>query len=88
MYDGIKSCFSVDGVSQNYLYSNIGARRGENWSPFLFTIFLMTLTFLSQSQNHKVIKLEENMLQFLKLFVLLQPTIRLSYLKNALDTYA
>ena len=65
MYDGIKSCVSVNGVSSNYFYSNIGVRQGENLSPFLFTIFLNDLeTFLSESPNCKGIELEENMYAF------------------------
>ena len=67
MYDGIKSFVSVNGVSSNYFYSNIGFRQDENLSPFLFTIFLNDIeTFLSESQNCKGIELEENMYAFLK----------------------
>ena len=95
MYDGIKSCVSVNGVSSNYFYSNIGVRQGENLSPFLFTIFLNDLeTFLSESPNCKGIEPEENMYAFFKLFVLLyaDDTAILaessSDLQNALDTYA
>ena len=95
MYDGIKSCVSVNGVSSNYFYSNIGARQGEISSPFLFTIFLNDLeTFLSESPNCKGIELEENMYAFFKLFFLLYADVTVilaesaSDLQNALDTYA
>ena len=94
MYDGVKSCFSVNGVSSNYFYSNFGVRQGENLSPFLFTIFLNDLeTFLSESQNCNGNELEENMYAFLKLFVLLyaDDTVILaesaSDLQNALDMH-
>ena len=95
MYHGIKSCVSVNGVSSNYFPSNIGVRQGENLSPFLFTVFLNDLeTFLSQSQKHKGIELEGDLVAFLKLFVLLyaDDTVILAEssadLQGALDTYA
>ena len=57
MYDGIKSCVSINGKSSNYFPSNIGVRQGENLSPFLFTIFLNDLeNFLSGSNIHKGIE--------------------------------
>ena len=95
MYEGIKSCVSVNGVSSDYFHSNIGVRQGENLSPFLFTIFLNDLeTFLSESQAYQGIELDENIYAFLKLFVLLyaDDTVILAEshrdLQNALDIYA
>ena len=95
MYDGIKSCVSINGKSSNYFPSNIGVRQGENLSPFLFTIFLNDIeNFLSGSNIHKGIELEDNVFVFLKLFVLLyaDDTVILAEtstdLQNALDLYA
>ena len=36
MYQGIKSCLTVNGVQTDYFSCNIGLRQGENLSPFLF----------------------------------------------------
>ena len=95
MYDGIKSCVSVNGVSSKYFPSNIGVRQVENVSHFLFTVFLNDLkTFLSQSQQHKRIELEGDLFAFLKLFDFLyaDDTVILAEsfadLQSALDTYA
>ena len=95
MYDGIKSCVSVNGVSSTYFPSNIGVRQGENLPPLLFTIFLNELEiFLSQNQKHKEIELEGDLFAFLKLFVLLyaDDTVILAEssadLQSTLDTYA
>lgn len=52
MYDSIKSCVSINGVTSRFFPSNIGVRQGENLSPFLFSVFLNDLeTFLSSGNE-------------------------------------
>jgi hypothetical protein len=43
MYQGIKSCVTVNGEDSEYFVSNIGVRQGENLSPFLFAVFVNDL---------------------------------------------
>ena len=93
MYDGIKSCVSINGKLSDFFPSNIGVRQGENLSPFLFTIFLNDLeNFLSES-NVKGVELEDNIFNYLKIFLLYaDDTVILSEssseLQEALDFYA
>ena len=84
----------LNGKLSDYFPSNIGVRQGENLSPFLFTIFLNDLeNFLSES-NVKGVELEDNIFNYLKIFVLLyaDDTVILSKsssdLQEALDLYA
>ena len=39
IYQGIKSCVSLNGQNSNFFYSNAGLRQGENLSPLLFSFF-------------------------------------------------
>ena len=43
IYQGIKSCVSLNGQHSNFFYSSIGLRQGENLSPSLFALFLNDL---------------------------------------------
>ena len=43
IYQGIKSCVSLNGQNSNFFYSNAGLRQGENLSPLLFSLFLNDL---------------------------------------------
>ena len=43
IYQGIKSCISLNGQNSNFFYSNTGLRQGERLSPLLFSLFLNDL---------------------------------------------
>ena len=100
MYDNIKSCVSVNGVTSSFFDSNIGVRQWENLSPFLFAVFLNDLeSFLSSNAELKgvacVTNAASNMIyMYLKIFVLLYAdyTVILAEssddLQIALDMYA
>ena len=45
IYRNIKPCVILNNNKTDFFLSNIGVRRGENISPFLFNIFLNDLDF-------------------------------------------
>ena len=100
MYDNIKFCVSVNGVTSSFFDSNIGVRQGENLSSFLFAVFLNDLeSFLSSNAELQGVACLTNAVSnmiymYLKLFVLLyaDDTVILAEssddLQIALDMYA
>lgn len=100
MYNSIKSCVAVNGVTSGFFPSNIGVRQGENLSPFLFSVFLNDLeSYLSSNNIYSGVEcisqvIQNNMFIFLKLFVLLyaDDTVILAEssmdLQSALNLYA
>ena len=100
MYDNIKSCVSVNGVTSSFSESNIGVRQGKNLSPFLFAVFINDLeSFLSSNAELQgvdcVTNAASNMIyMYLKIFALLyaDDTVILAESSDdfqiALDMYA
>lgn len=51
MYQGIKSCVSINGKMSSFFQCLIGLRQGENLSPFLFSIYLNDLEYYLRTNN-------------------------------------
>ena len=51
MYQGIKSCVSVNGKISTFFQCSMGVRQGENLSPFLFSIYLNDLEQYLRTNN-------------------------------------
>ena len=74
MYQGIKSCVSVNGELSTFFQCSTGVRQGENISPFLFSIYLNDLEDHLRFDHINGIKLvlhTDEVFLFLKIFVLL-----------------
>ena len=74
MYKEIKSCITVNGNSSGFFSCEKGVRHGENLSPLLFAIYLNDLETYVDLYNCKDVETgihDENVLIFLKLFVIL-----------------
>ena len=79
MYKAAKSCVSNDGQISDTFPCLVGVRQGENLSPLLFSIYLSDLQLFSQNAHkglavvNKMTKdrLDEPLLKYLKLYVLL-----------------
>jgi len=99
MYNGIKSCVTVNGTCSNFFNSNIGVRQGENLSPILFSLYLNDLhSFLQSSDEVNGVNIENtdfnsNINTYLKLYILLyaDDTVIVSHsaddLQRALNAY-
>jgi hypothetical protein len=51
MYDNIKSCVVYNNCKSDFFRCENGVRQGENWYPFLFSIFLNDLESYLQSKD-------------------------------------
>ena len=74
MYKEIKSCITVNGNSSGFFSCEKGVKQGENLSPLLFAIYLNDLETYLDLYNYKGVEIgihDENVLIFLKLFVIL-----------------
>jgi hypothetical protein len=73
MYQDIKSCVSINNSISPFFKSYCGVRQGENLSPILFSIYLNDLEeHLSRNnQGIDIENIDDNVLTYLKLFVLL-----------------
>ena len=82
MYLNIKSCLQPDGQCSTYFPS------GENLSPILFSYYLNDLQDFLSSQNNEGIKIEylaDNMIEYLKILVLLYADDTIILAKTADD---
>ena len=79
MYKTAKSCVSSDGQISDTFPCLVGVRQGENLSPLLFSIYFGDLQLFLQDAHkgfavvNKMTKdrLDESLLKYLKLYVLL-----------------
>lgn len=74
LYQGIKSCVSVNGVKSPFFQCSIGVRQGENLSPFLFSIYLNDLENYLRTNYVPGIDCtlhSDELFMFFKMFVLL-----------------
>ena len=79
MYKTAKSCVTSDGQISDTFPCLVGGRQGENVSPLLFSIYLGDLQLFLQDAHkgltvvNKMTKdrLDESLLKYLKLYVLL-----------------
>lgn len=74
LYQGIKSCVSVNGVKSPFFQCSIGVRQGENLSPFLFSIYLNDLENYLRINDVSGIECTlhtDELFMFFKMFVLL-----------------
>ena len=74
MYKEIKSCITVNGNSSGFFSCEKGVRQGENLCPPPFAIYLNDLETYMDLYNCKGVEIgihNENVLIFLKLFVIL-----------------
>ncbi|MEW8544141.1 MAG: reverse transcriptase family protein, partial [Candidatus Thiodiazotropha sp.] len=74
LYQGIKSCVSVNGVKSPFFQCSIGVRQGENLSPFLFSIYLNDLENYLRINDVSGIDCtihSDELFMFFKMFVLL-----------------
>lgn len=74
MYQGIKSCVSVNGKISPFFQCAIGVRQGENLSPFLFSMYLNDLEHYLRTNN--VVGIDctlhtDELFMYFQLFVLL-----------------
>ncbi len=51
MYENIKSCISYNDLKSDYFKCEMGVRQGENFSTFLFPIFLNDLEEFLTTHN-------------------------------------
>ena len=79
MYKTAKSCAASDGQISDTFPCLVGVRQGENVSPLLFSIYLGDLQLFLQVAHKGLTvvnkmtkdKLDESLLKYLKLYVLL-----------------
>lgn len=74
MYSEIKSCVTFNGHSSGFFSCEKGVRQGENLSPLLFAIYMNDLENFMRLNGCTGIDIDmhdENVLIFIKLFVLL-----------------
>ena len=74
MYNGIKSCISINGQDSPFFTCDCGVRQGENLSPVLFAIYLNDLEtyLLHKNLSGDTIDIPDGDVQlYLKLFSLL-----------------
>ena len=94
MYQGIKSCLTVNVVQTDYFSCNIGLRQGENLSPFLFSVYLNDLEdfFFKNIPNEGIdcisSELDDLAYIYVKLFLLMyaDDTVILSETSEGLQT--
>ena len=94
MYQGIKSCLTVNGVQTDYFSCNIGLRQGENLPPFLFSVYLNDLEefFFKNIPNEGIdclsSELDNLAYIYVKLFLLMyaDDTVILSETSEGLQT--
>jgi hypothetical protein len=51
MYNSIKSCIVYNDNKSDFFSSEVGVRQIENWSPFLFAVFLNDLEQFMEDKN-------------------------------------
>ncbi len=74
MYENVKSCISLNGISSDTFSCQIGLREGESLSPILFSLYINDLNdYLSSSSNGGVDidYKEDNIVHYIKLFLLM-----------------
>jgi hypothetical protein len=76
MYQNIKSCLFYNGNKSEYFPCEIGVRKGENFIPFLFSLFLIDLEdfFIHEivpGLNAISDELDSRLDIFMKLFIIL-----------------
>ena len=69
MYKTAKSCVSSDGQISDTFPCLVGVRQGENLSPLLFSIYFGDIQLFLQDAHKD--RLDESLLKYLKLYVLL-----------------
>ena len=72
MYNGIKSCISVNNNTSGFFTCARGLRQGENLSPLLFSLYLNDVEHYIMSRNNACIELiDDEIDMFLKLVIIL-----------------
>ena len=70
MYNGIKSCITINGASSGYFTCEKGVRQGENLSPLLFAIYLNDLENFMNTSGCRGIEIDVQNNEF-TIFVIL-----------------
>ena len=94
LYYNIKSCLIVNGEQTEFFSCNVGLRKGENLSPFLFSVYLNDLeSFFFHNDLNDGIECSSSNLDnaayiYLKLFILLyaDDTVIMSESSNGLQS--